>query len=216
MKDNRVLFPEKGLLYGYLTPLLTISIIVILIIITAIGVSYRFREDVGNIIAEEVVQLAKIFDKIEKQCNILGFDEQTTRINFLNVKHGGFEGSEIGSMNLAHPDKWGGPYLIENPKIEGREYIIVNTKKGYFITPGIGVVLPDGKTIGKDIIVDEHADIHELMQEGRSLNYKGRPLAAPLVIIQKPALGMDPEEFLGAQREWEMGNPVSAVHMALR
>ena len=60
-------------------------------------------------IAQEVVQLRDIFHRIHKTCVIIDFDEQKNHINFLNVEK--FTGSEVGPMNLAHPEKWEGPYL---------------------------------------------------------------------------------------------------------
>lgn len=198
MKNNRVLMPERGLLYGYLAPLLTIAILVGLVIIAIVSVKYRFRADVGTIIADDIEQLSKIFERIEKECDILGFDLQQTPINFLNVKKDGFVGSELGSMNMGHPEKWAGPYLVSNPEIEDKVYMIVATKFGHYITPGNGVMLPNGKKLGKDIKLNKSANIDKMMADEGPLNYKGKPLAAKLTIKAKPAVGIDPEEFMDA------------------
>ena len=56
----------------------------------------------------------------------------------------------------------------------------MRTKKGYFITPGHGVKLPNGKIIGKTFILDENADINELISSG--LTYNGKPLVASIHI----------------------------------
>ena len=85
-------------------------------------------------------------------------------------------------MNLAYPEKWHGPYLERNPSVQGIEYQVVYTRKGYFITPGQGVKLPNGKIIGKDIILDENADIELMMHDDQALSYRGQPLAAQITI----------------------------------
>ncbi|MFC1841987.1 hypothetical protein ACFLYA_02865, partial [Candidatus Dependentiae bacterium] len=70
----------------------------------------------------------------------------------------------------------------DNPTIQDQEYQIVRTKKGYFITPGDGIKLSNGKVIGKDIILDENADIQKMMADEKFLNFKGEALAAPLPV----------------------------------
>ena len=146
--------------------------------ITFFDTLYRAKADVGIMIAQEVVQLRDIFHRIHKTCIIIDFDEQKNHINFLNVEK--FTGSEVGPMNLVHPDKWEGPYLKENPTMQHIAYQVVSTKKGYFITPGDGVKLPNKKVVGKDIILDQKADIDTMMLNEQELMYKDRPLAARL------------------------------------
>ena len=162
----------------YLLPLAVVTIVVIFIGINFFNVTYRARHNTGVLIADDVIQLQEIFHRIHKTCNIIDFDYQKNPINFLNVK--GFSSSEVGPMNLVHPDKWEGPYVEDNPTMQATEYQIVYTKKGYFITPGEGVKLPNGKVIGKDIILDEDADIPALMIDTDGLLFKDRALAAPL------------------------------------
>ena len=116
--------------------------------------------------------------RIHKTCVIIDFDAQKNPINFLNVEK--FTGSEVGPMNLVHPEKWEGPYLKENPTMFHIAYQVVSTKKGYFVTPGDGVTLPNKKVIGKDIILDQKANIDAMMANPQELMYKDRPLAARL------------------------------------
>jgi hypothetical protein len=137
---------------------------------------YRSKDDAGMMMVQDVVQLRDIFHRIHKTCIIIDFDEQKNHINFLNVAK--FAGSEVGPMNLVHPDKWEGPYLKENPTMYHIPYQVVSTKKGYFVTPGDGVTLPNKKVIGKDIILDQKADIDAMMINPDELMYKNRPLAA--------------------------------------
>ena len=59
-------------------------------------------------------------------------------------------------------------------------YQVVSTKKGYFVTPGDGVKLPNKKVIGKDIVLDQKADIEAMMLNADQLLYKIDRLAARL------------------------------------
>lgn len=165
-----------------------ISLAIIIIFSIFFGVSifnafYEFKEDTGTIIAADVEQLASILKKINETAGILSFDYQKNIINFLNIKKDGFVGSEVGSMNLKYPEKWEGPYVQRNPVIQDKEYLVVRTKQGYFITPGEGVVLPNKKVVGKDISLDEDADIPTLMRdEINGLMFEGKALAAQIEV----------------------------------
>jgi len=166
-------------------PNVVIPVLSVLLFIFLVGISlwrlfYQVRTVSDHIIAEEVVQLVQVFKRIDKKCKIIDFDYQKNPVNFLNVKT--FVGSEVGPMNLAYPQNWEGPYLNDNPTIQEKEYQIVRTKKGYFIAPGQGVVLSNGKIIGKDILLGENADIYALMKDKEALNFKGKALAAPLSV----------------------------------
>ena len=87
-------------------------------------------------------------------------------------------------MNLVHPKKWQGPYVQDNIAMQGIEYQVVRTDAGYFIVPGDGVRLPNGQEIGKDLLFDQKTDIALLIQEGGALDFKGKPLAAKIVVGQ--------------------------------
>lgn len=188
MSHRAVFMPERGLACGYSTPLWTVGLLVFLSVLAVVNWWYRGRVETGAIMAEEIEILAGIFKKIHNSCTILSFDNQKNEINFLNVKKDGFVGSQVGPMNLAHPEKWEGPYVVENLKMFDHVYQIVRTNKGYFITPGEGVELPNGKVIGKDIIFDMDADIIHMMHEESLLDFKGRPLAAQ-IMVKKPQTG---------------------------
>ena len=75
--------------------------------------------------------------------------------------------------------------MDHNPSMQSKEYLVIRTKKGYFVTPGEGVKLPNGKVVGVDIKLDEHADIEAMMKDEKLLGYKGKALAAPLVIKKR-------------------------------
>lgn len=165
----------------YWLPVVIGGLLVGCLIWTISNVWYEKPIHTANMMAQDIAKLAEIFKRIEKTCGISSFDAQTNPINFLNIKKDGFVGSEVGSMNLARPEKWQGPYLQDNLEIQEKEYEVVSTKKGYFIVPGKGVELPNGKIIGTDIILDENADIAAMMHDKDKLMFEGKPLAAPLV-----------------------------------
>lgn len=171
---------SKGSAAKYFLPIATSVLFIVLIGIAIFNAMFTSKEYVADLIAGDVKRLSKIFSCIDRECKILSLEYQKNPINFLNVKE--FSGSEIGPMNLAHPEKWEGPYLEDNPTMQEKEYLIVRTKKGYFITPGEGVILPNGKQVGTDIILDENADIAAMAKDPDLLLFKGKSLAAPLSI----------------------------------
>jgi len=158
---------------------IAIGVVTVLIGISFFDARYRAKEDEGMIIAHDVIELRDIFHKIHKDCTIIDFDAQKNPINFLNVTQ--FSGSEVGPMNLAHPEKWQGPYMHDNPTIYHIAYQVVSTKNGYFITPGDGVKLPNNKIVGKDIILDKKADINVMIAGSQALLYKDKPLQYVLI-----------------------------------
>lgn len=155
------------------------AIVAALFAITAVNFVYRSEMATGTQLLNDLEKLKGIFSSINAQCKILSFDAQQNPINFLNV--GSFKGSEVGSMNLAYPEKWQGPYVEDNLTIQDKEYMIVKTDAGHFITPGNGVSLPNGKRIGTDIIVDKQANIQGLI-DGKQLSYQGKPLAVSIEV----------------------------------
>jgi len=194
-------------------PMLTIILFLLLVGVALFRLFYQARTIADEMITKEVVQLVDIFKKIDKRCKIISFDYQKNNINFLNVKS--FVGSEVGPMNLAYPENWEGPYLDDNLNIQGKEYQIVRTKKGYFITPGEGVVLANRKIVGKDIILDEDADIAAMMLDGQALNFKGKALAAPLPVGVSAFGKVALENIVRASDGLVMEDKIeSAVHLA--
>jgi hypothetical protein len=163
-------------------PLMASLLFIVLASITVYRLFFTARTDTSRIIVHEVKILADILHKIDAACQIIDFDYQKNWINFLTIKKGGFVGSELGSMNLTYPNAWEGPYLEDNPTIQDIEYQVVRTKKGYFVVPGEGVRLANGKIIGKDIILNEDADITTMMSVENILMYKGKALAVQLDI----------------------------------
>lgn len=144
---------------------------------------FNVKKNRGALIVQEVAQLSDIFKRIHKAAVIKSFDHARSPINFLNVKS--FAGSEVGPLNLVYPDKWQGPYLPDNLTIQTKEYELVRTKNGYYIVPGEGVTLPNGKVVGKDITFDENTDFAALTQKDGDLNFEGNPMAALIDLAQE-------------------------------
>ena len=177
---QKKVIPKKrvDLIFKYWLPVLTSILFVALFGISIFNLIYRTKEIKNEIISSDISKLSTIFKEIDKDCHILGFDYPNTYINFLNVEK--FVGSEVGSMNLTYPSQWKGPYSKDNFEIQNKVYQIVKTDLGLFIVPGNGVILSDGKIIGKDIIFDKDADIEKMADKDGSLYNNGRPLAAKL------------------------------------
>ncbi|MBI2774577.1 hypothetical protein HYX58_01080 [Candidatus Dependentiae bacterium] len=155
-----------------------VAALMLLVLISSITTWYQTESATDIVIVNHISQLSAVFKKINDTAGIMDFDHQKNYIDFLNVKS--FSGSEVGSMNLAYPNKWEGPYLKENPTVQEQNYQVVRTKKGFFIIPGDGVKLSNGKIIGKDILIDESADIPAMMADEKMLNFNGKALAAPV------------------------------------
>ncbi len=128
------------------------------------------------IIHQDVINLQKVFQKIHQDCKIISFDHEKNYIDFLTVKE--FVGDQVGSMNLAVPKLWKGPYLSENPKIQDHAYVVLKNKQGYFIVPDDGVVLHTGKIIGKDIVLNATTDMQKMMENPNGLKSSVGCLAA--------------------------------------
>lgn len=193
MKQESQLAQHSGVIRGSLMPVLAITVFCIFVII-AIFNTYRSTKDYeSELIERDVKLLAEKIKAIEKDCKILSFAGIKNIINFLNVKS--FTGSEVGPVNLKHADRWKGPYMEQNPSIQGIEYQLIRTLKGYFVVPGDGVKLPNGKIMGKDIVFDEKSDIAAMMLNDAQLQYKGKRLAAPVDIKKRGTFFATPAQF---------------------
>jgi hypothetical protein len=169
---------KKQGLRGAKGPIITLGIIAILFAIVGFNFYYQSRQFSPSLITKDLALFTEIFKKIDDKCKIMSFDNVKNPINFLNTSV--FTGSEVGPMNLAYPTEWEGPYVKENPKVQGIEYQVIKTKKGLFITPGDGVYLPNDVTIGEDIKLDGNSDIEAMMKDENALAHKGVAFAVPL------------------------------------
>jgi len=129
---------------------------------------------------QDVVQLQSIFKRIQKDCYISSFAHIKNPIDFLTVIS--FVGSQVGPMNLSFAQHWQGAYLQQNPKIQQQLYSVLKNKQGYFIVPGDGVKLNNGKVIGKDIVLNYDSEMNALMNDSQGLLSKSGVLTAPIQI----------------------------------
>lgn len=160
-------------------PLVSSIIFVGLIAIALWNLLYQYRANPFTTAAHDLEQIAKCIDQINKECGITAVDKDKNEINFLTVVT--FNGSQVGPLHLQYPQRWKN-CLSANPTIGGIEYQLVRTQKGYFVVPGDGVVLPNGKEIGKDIILDEKSNIEKMSAAKGPLDYNGVPLAVKVAI----------------------------------
>ena len=165
---------------SYLIPFFSGLLLAVLFIITITRFVLQARIATDRVIAEHIEILAPIFKKIDETCKIIGFEHESNYIDFLTVKS--FVSSDVGSMHLIYPDAWEGPYLQENLTVQGKIYQIVKAKQGYYIVPGDGVELANGKIIGKTLRFNKNTDMDTLIRQ--NLLYMGKPLAAPIEFKQ--------------------------------
>lgn len=183
MKHEFQLAYNSGVIRGSLIPVLAITLFGVFVLIAIFNTFMTSKEYTAEIINKDIKKIAVAIEKIEKDCKILNFASKKNVINFLNVK--AFVGSEVGPVNLKHPEKWQGPYLQDNPTLQGIEYLLVVTKKGYFVTPGEGVKLPNGKVIGTDIKFDKLSDIAAMMVNDDQLRCQGKAMAVQVEIKKR-------------------------------
>jgi uncharacterized protein YkvS len=169
--------------FGINTTWIMASIIVVLLGITVYTFVIRSKHATNESIVKHVEELTGIFEKINKTCGIIDFLHETNYVDFLTVKS--FTGSQIGSMNLKYPDKWEGPYIQDNPVIQGKLYQIIKSKDAIIIAPGDGVELSNGKIIGKDIIINQDTDIEKFFADKETVEYKGKPLFARIAMSKE-------------------------------
>jgi hypothetical protein len=131
-----------------------------------------------NVLAADISKIVNALNQIDKDCSILSIESEQNSIDFLTVK--AFVGSEIGSLNLGYPKNWHGPYLLDNPRFQGKLYRLVKNRYGAFVVPGYGTKLPNGLIIGKDFVFSYDSDVVNMLEKGGQLNYKGTALGAKL------------------------------------
>src|SRR3990172_12711866 len=96
---------------------------------------FRSRTEVlGAVIIDDLAHIERVLNQVDKECNILSIRTERAVLDFFTVVK--FAGSTVGCLNLAHPKKWKGPYLQQNPSVQGKLYEVVGTKEGYFVIPG--------------------------------------------------------------------------------
>ena len=167
----------------YFFSIFAVLLLIGLFIISIVRLIDHSKTIKDDIISHDIALLGNILKHIDKKCGIIDFEHEKNYIDFLNVES--FVGSEIGAMNLMYPEKWEGPYLKDNRTIQEKLYQVIKTKEGYFIAPGDGVKLSNGKIIGKDIVLNKDANIKQMIRNEDELSSDSRPLAMQIRISGK-------------------------------
>ena len=152
-----------------------------------------------ELIAEHVQKLQGIFRRINETCKITGFRHEKDHIDFLNVIS--FAGSVVGPMNLLEPKHWEGPYVDESLTIDGKEYQLVSSKSGYYIVPGDGVKLSNGKVIGKTLTILPTSNIERMMHDPQALMSNNKSLAAKIEMYHNPFDALSKSDFIDEEIE---------------
>ncbi len=154
------------------------SLLLLLLIIFFFRVFQDRFSVLNTVIKDDLARIERILNQIDKECNILSIRSDRAFLDFLTVEK--FAGSMVGCLNLAYPKHWKGPYLNQNPSVQGKLYEIIPAKDGFFVLPGYGVKLPNGLVVGRDIVIGRNTLIAPMMEAGGRLNYKGQALALKL------------------------------------
>lgn len=171
---DKVITPTLMSLKKYFPTISTVGLI-ILMTVFFIKVITDKPYHLTAIIKNDLNEIEKVLNEIDKNCNILSFNLDNIPVDFLNIEK--FAGSTVGCMNLAYPSKWAGPYMRRNPTLQGRFYEICKTKDGVFVVPGHGVKLPNKQIRDKTFVINTSTSMNDLIKDGGPLNYKGEILA---------------------------------------
>ena len=176
--------------------------IVVIAVCTSVIMKYLSQARAANdgLIADEIVQLQKIFKRINDSCKITGFRHKKDHIDFLNVIS--FAGTVVGPMNLLEPENWEGPYVDESITMNGKEYQIVATKTGFYIVPGDGVKLSNGQILGKTLIIGPRSNIEQMMRDPQALLSNNRALAARIDTYHNPFASLAKSDFIDEAEEY--------------
>jgi len=162
-------------------PFTHISITLLVLVFVSFGYRSWFYtpKRTANLIEADLLIIAKTLKEIDDTCSILSVKYDRNFLDFFTVPRG-FEGSEVGPLNLANPENWEGPYFKDNPSMKGFPYEVVQGADGYFVVPPQSVALPNGKIIGQDIIITKDTEVLPMIRPGGELYYKGFALARKL------------------------------------
>lgn len=174
---------KKDCLFSPQTWFGLISGIVIILITLYAGYTFFQEKTVhgGSLIQNDIAQIVSILKQIDSSCDILSIRSGRNPIDFLQVEK--FASSEIGPLNLAHPNNWAGPYLQDNLTYDERPYDLIATKKGFYVVPGYGARLPNGTIMGHELMLTQRSNIDELIEPGGKLFFDNRAFAQKLDFV---------------------------------
>ena len=159
-------------------PHLAITVLTIMVAVLVVRSLHNKPEFTAAMLSHDLRTIEMALHQIDASCDILSLDRDRIHVDFLTVAS--FHSSEVGGINLGRPENWEGPYVPDNPALQGKVYEVVTVDQGVFLTPGDGVELPNGLVMGRDVVITPETNISELLNEGGSLNYHGEQLATRL------------------------------------
>lgn len=178
MGSKRVI--SKNLSRNSVLPWIVVPIFATFFLISIVTLWRSSRTAFDQVAHDDIMHLQEIFKQIQKDCYIVDFEHVVNHIDFLNIQS--FTDKKVGSMELAFPKRWKGPYLKKNLRVQNKLYAVLKNKQGYFIIPGKGVRLANGKVIGKTLILDQNSDMKQLMRDQDGLDSENGVLAARIKI----------------------------------
>lgn len=133
----------------------------------------------ARIIDHEISAIVRILEKIDKDAAIVSIDtSHDAELDIFQTES--LKRAKIGPLTVEYPENWKGPYANRTARYRGECYQIVRARDGYFVIPGDGVTLPNGLTVGKDIVINDEQDAAPFLRDGGMLRYAARYLARPL------------------------------------
>lgn len=142
-----------------------------LLIFFVFKVYYEKPNLVASLIQSDIKNIHYILSEIDKKCFISHVKKNCIPLDFFTVVK--FVGSEIGGLNLRHPERWQGPYMKDCPEFQLKAYELIRARDGFFIIPGFDTKLPNGFIVGRDFDISEQTFMLPLLKEGGPLFYKG-------------------------------------------
>lgn len=135
-------------------------------------------------ISRNTMRIARAIEQINRDCEITSIDaRRSPEITFLTKISLPGSSGKIGPLTVKNPENWNGPYLKEDPVLNGKIYYkIADMKEGFFIVPGNGALLPNGLEVGRDFLLKSNLSITDEISRYGNLNFLGEPLASPVFV----------------------------------
>lgn len=154
----------------------SLSFFLMLAVLTVGRELYQKPRFEAGVISTDVQKIADVLGEINEHCLIKSFSLSRIKLNFLTLRQ--VAGDEIGGLVLAQPENWQGPYLEVTPRIQGKEYELVQAADGLFVVPGDAVRLPNKLRMGTHIKLSSNSNVAAMLKKGGKLFFEGRALGA--------------------------------------
>ena len=156
VRVDETMAPAYSFLKKYFT-VFSVTLLSLLALMFFVRMYNSKPQYLASIIKDDLLMINHALMRIDKECTIVSIRSDSAIVDFLTVQK--FIGSVVGCINLAYPENWKGPYLQVTPNYKAKPYAIVKARDGFFIIPGNGTELPNGRIVGKDIIINEKINL---------------------------------------------------------